>query len=115
VRLSADLSLSIEGRDVIIVEDIVDSGSTFNYLRRNLATRHPGASRCAGCWTRWPGGRWTSPWTTWGSPSRTNSWSGYGWITTASTESPVRRRPRPGARHLTWVGVPPRLVRAEGM
>ncbi len=41
VRLSADLSLSIEGRDVIIVEDIVDSGRTLSYLRRNLATRHP--------------------------------------------------------------------------
>jgi hypoxanthine phosphoribosyltransferase len=41
VRLSADLALSIEGRDVIIVEDIVDSGRTLSYLRRNLATRHP--------------------------------------------------------------------------
>jgi hypoxanthine phosphoribosyltransferase len=41
VRLSADLSMSIEGRDVIIVEDIIDSGRTISYLRRNLATRHP--------------------------------------------------------------------------
>ena len=41
VRLSFDLSLSIEGRDVIIVEDIIDSGRTISYLRRNLATRHP--------------------------------------------------------------------------
>ncbi len=41
VRLSSDLSLSIEGRDVIIVEDIIDSGRTISYLRRNLATRHP--------------------------------------------------------------------------
>jgi hypoxanthine phosphoribosyltransferase len=41
VRLSADLSLSIEGRDVIIVEDIIDTGRTISYLRRNLATRHP--------------------------------------------------------------------------
>ena len=41
VRLIADLSLSIEGRDVIIVEDIIDSGRTISYLRRNLATRHP--------------------------------------------------------------------------
>jgi hypoxanthine phosphoribosyltransferase len=41
VRLTADLSLSIEGRDVIIVEDVVDSGRTISYLRRNLATRHP--------------------------------------------------------------------------
>jgi len=41
VRLTADLSVSIEGRDVIIVEDIVDSGWTLDYLRRNLETRHP--------------------------------------------------------------------------
>src|SRR5215470_2626996 len=41
VRLSFDLSVSIEGRDVIIVEDIIDSGRTISYLRRNLATRHP--------------------------------------------------------------------------
>ena len=41
VRLAADLSVSIEGRDVIIVEDIIDTGRTIGYLRRNLATRHP--------------------------------------------------------------------------
>ncbi len=41
VRITADLSVSIEGRDVIIVEDIIDSGRTISYLRRNLATRHP--------------------------------------------------------------------------
>jgi hypoxanthine phosphoribosyltransferase len=41
VRLTADISVSIEGRDVIVVEDIVDSGRTADYLRRNLATRHP--------------------------------------------------------------------------
>jgi hypoxanthine phosphoribosyltransferase len=41
VRLTSDLSVSIEGRDVILVEDIVDSGRTLQFLRRNLATRHP--------------------------------------------------------------------------
>lgn len=41
VRLAADLSMSIEGRDVVVVEDIVDSGRTLDYLRRNLETRHP--------------------------------------------------------------------------
>jgi hypoxanthine phosphoribosyltransferase len=41
VRLTADLSVSIEGRDVIIVEDIIDTGHTIAYLRRNLATRRP--------------------------------------------------------------------------
>ena len=41
VRLTADLSGSIENRDVILAEDIVDSGRTLEFLRRNLATRHP--------------------------------------------------------------------------
>ena len=41
VRLTTDLSAPIEGRDVIIVEDIIDTGRTISYLRRNLATRHP--------------------------------------------------------------------------
>ena len=45
VRLTADLSVSIEGRDVVIVEDIVDSGWTLDYLRRNLDTRHPRSLR----------------------------------------------------------------------
>ena len=48
VRLTADLSVSIEGREVVIVEDIVDSGWTLDYLRRNLETRHPRGLRvCA--------------------------------------------------------------------
>jgi hypoxanthine phosphoribosyltransferase len=48
VRLTADLSMSIEGRDVVIVEDVVDSGRTLDYLRRNLETRHPRSLRvCA--------------------------------------------------------------------
>ena len=41
VRVTADLSVSIEDRDVIIVEDIIDTGRTVDYLRRNLATREP--------------------------------------------------------------------------
>jgi hypoxanthine phosphoribosyltransferase len=41
VRLTSDLSVSIEGRDVLIVEDVVDSGRTLDYLRRNFATRRP--------------------------------------------------------------------------
>ncbi len=45
VRLTADLSVSIEGRAVVIVEDIVDSGWTLDYLRRNLETRHPRSLR----------------------------------------------------------------------
>jgi hypoxanthine phosphoribosyltransferase len=41
VRILKDLDLDLTGRDVIIVEDIVDSGLTLAYLRRNLAARGP--------------------------------------------------------------------------
>ena len=39
VEIRKDLSTSIEGKDVIIVEDIVDSGFTLSYLTRMLASR----------------------------------------------------------------------------
>ena len=41
VRILKDLDTSIEGRDVLIVEDIVDSGLTLQYLMRNLGARNP--------------------------------------------------------------------------
>jgi hypoxanthine phosphoribosyltransferase len=41
VRILKDLDAAIEGRDVLIVEDIVDSGLTLQYLLRNLEGRHP--------------------------------------------------------------------------
>jgi hypoxanthine phosphoribosyltransferase len=41
VRILKDLDAAIEGRDVLIVEDIVDSGLTLQYLLRNLKGRNP--------------------------------------------------------------------------
>jgi hypoxanthine phosphoribosyltransferase len=41
VRILKDLDVSIEGRDVLIVEDIVDSGLTLSYLLRTLRARDP--------------------------------------------------------------------------
>ncbi len=41
VRILKDLDAAIEGRDVLIVEDIVDSGLTLQYLMRNLGARNP--------------------------------------------------------------------------
>jgi hypoxanthine phosphoribosyltransferase len=41
VRILKDLDDPINGRDVLIVEDIVDSGLTLNYLMRNLRARDP--------------------------------------------------------------------------
>jgi hypoxanthine phosphoribosyltransferase len=41
VRIVKDLDIDIAGRDVLLVEDIVDSGLTLRYLRRNLLARNP--------------------------------------------------------------------------
>ena len=41
VEIRKDLSDSIEGRDLLIVEDILDSGNTLYYLQRILNARHP--------------------------------------------------------------------------
>ena len=41
VRILKDLDINIEGRDVLVVEDIIDSGLTLSYLMRNLKARRP--------------------------------------------------------------------------
>ena len=41
VRILKDLDINIEARDVLIVEDIIDSGLTLSYLMRNLEARGP--------------------------------------------------------------------------
>ncbi len=41
VRIVKDLDVDLEGRDVLIVEDVVDSGLTLNYLRQYLGSRNP--------------------------------------------------------------------------
>ncbi|MAH18221.1 MAG: hypoxanthine phosphoribosyltransferase [Acidimicrobiales bacterium] len=41
VRIVKDLDIDLSGRDVIVVEDIIDSGLTLNYLRKNLESRGP--------------------------------------------------------------------------
>jgi hypoxanthine phosphoribosyltransferase len=45
VRIVSDLSVAIEGRHVVIVEDIVDTGLTLTYLKRTLEARHPRSLR----------------------------------------------------------------------
>jgi hypoxanthine phosphoribosyltransferase len=45
VRILMDLEANIEGRDVLIVEDIVDSGRTISYLLRTLGARNPASLR----------------------------------------------------------------------
>lgn len=45
VRIEKDLDSDVNGRDVVIVEDIVDTGLTLNYLRRNIGARSPRSVR----------------------------------------------------------------------
>jgi hypoxanthine phosphoribosyltransferase len=48
VQITSDLTRPIEGKDVLLVEDIVDTGLTMRYLLDNLATRQPASLRvCA--------------------------------------------------------------------
>jgi hypoxanthine phosphoribosyltransferase len=48
VRITKDLDGSIEGRNVLVVEDVVDSGLTLRYLLENLRNRNPASLRvCA--------------------------------------------------------------------
>ncbi len=47
VRILKDLDAYITGRHVIIVEDIVDSGLTLSYLRKNLTARNPASVEVA--------------------------------------------------------------------
>ena len=41
VRILKDLDISIEGRDVLVVEDIIDSGLTLSWIKSNLESRKP--------------------------------------------------------------------------
>jgi len=56
VRILKDLDTSIEGRHVLVVEDIVDSGLTLQYLMRNLGARNPASLEVCALLTK-PGRR----------------------------------------------------------
>jgi len=48
VKIVSDLTISIKGRDVLIVEDIVDTGITLNYIKELLRLREPSSLKiCA--------------------------------------------------------------------
>ena len=47
VRIVKDLDTKIEGRDVLIIEDILDSGLTLTYLMKNLQSRNPASLEVA--------------------------------------------------------------------
>jgi hypoxanthine phosphoribosyltransferase len=52
VRILKDLDINIEGRDVLVVEDIIDSGLTLSYLIRNLESREPRSLEVAALLTK---------------------------------------------------------------
>lgn len=41
IKLNKDISDAIEGKDVLIIEDIIDSGTTLSYLREHLLSKNP--------------------------------------------------------------------------
>lgn len=47
VQITQDLRHAIDGKDVLLVEDIVDTGLTLSYLRENLLTRNPHSLKLA--------------------------------------------------------------------
>ena len=47
VEITRDLQRDITGRDIIVVEDILDSGLTLKYLMKNLSSRHPASLEVA--------------------------------------------------------------------
>jgi hypoxanthine phosphoribosyltransferase len=85
VKLVKDLDQGLEGRDLIVVEDIVDTGLTLNYLLNVLRARGPRTLKVAALLSK-PSRRLSRrASTTWASPSRTSSWWATASITTRST------------------------------
>jgi hypoxanthine phosphoribosyltransferase len=52
VRILKDLDINVSGRDVLVVEDIIDSGLTLSYLMRNLRARKPASLEIAALLTK---------------------------------------------------------------
>ena len=93
VRILKDLDASIEGRHVLIVEDIVDSGLTLSYLFRMLGGAVPRRWRSARCSPSPSGARWTCRFATSASRSRTSSRSATAGPRRALPQSALRRGP----------------------
>ena len=93
VRILKDLDAAIEGRDVLIVEDIVDSGLTLQYLLRNLGSRNPATLEVCALLTKPERRKVDLPTATSASRSPTGSPSATGSTTPSATAtSPTSRR-----------------------
>ena len=106
VRIIKDLDLDLTGRDVLIVEDIVDSGLTLAYLRKNLAARARHHSRSARCWSRTACSAWSSTSDTSGFASRPCSCSGTGstWESATAIFPTSRSTPEPASSDVAHAG-----------
>ena len=84
VRILKDLDDDIVGRDVILVEDIIDTGLTLSYLLAALRARGRPRWRCARCWTARRAGSRRSRSATGGSNAPTSSSSATGWTSVSA-------------------------------
>lgn len=85
VRILKDLDRDIHGRDVLIVEDVVDSGLTLSWLSRNLTSRNPRSLRVCTCCASPMRCTPTSKSRTWVSTFPTTSSWATAWTTTNAT------------------------------
>jgi hypoxanthine phosphoribosyltransferase len=87
VKINKDLSEDIEGRHVILVEDILDSGLTLSYLSRYLRNRSPASVSIVTFWINPPGAarKWKRPTAGLWYPMPL-SWA-MGWIMRSATET----------------------------
>lgn len=85
VQITKDLSSDITGKNIIVVEDILDSGNTLSYLLKVLEQRSPASIRL--CTLLDKPERGSSQWrsTTPASPFQTPLWWAMGWITQSIT------------------------------
>ena len=84
VRIAKDLDDSIEGEDILLVEDIIDTGFTTRYLLQHLAGRGPSSLRLCALLDRTSRRIVQAPVQYRGFEIRTASWWGAAWITGSS-------------------------------
>ena len=85
VRLSGDLVVDLEGRSVLVVDGIVDTGETIREVLRHLRRMGPPGSGSAPSWTSRAAAGSTCRSTTGGSRWRTSSSSAMAWTSTSAT------------------------------